>query len=164
MFYLIELPHFSLGWLTFQWFLLTKHLDIEAIVSYNSFDDLVHYYSEMSAMGDRHNEFHLFDSGDETEHANVDIASWGRIANVSIPFLVVQALDDPLVGWRTIGTQDVQGLADSGSGNTMLLLTKAGGHVGWPLGSNPKLNGWKWMNDVAKDFALAVLAAKHEYR
>jgi predicted alpha/beta-fold hydrolase len=46
-----------------------------------------------------------------------------------MPFAVLQALDDPLVGWRTVGTNDPQGLADSGSGNVMLLLTKAGGHV-----------------------------------
>lgn len=118
----------------------------------------------MSAMGDRPNEFNLFGDNDNyIARDDTSSTSWGRIANVSVPFLVVQALDDPLVGWRTIGTQNVQGLAQSGNGNTMLLLTKAGGHVGWPLGNNPKLNGWKWMNDVAKDFAWAVLAAKNEY-
>lgn len=104
-----------------------KHLDVEAIVTYNNFDDLVHYYSEMSAMGDRQSEFQLFKSEDATcEPTNTE---WGRIANVSIPFLVLQALDDPLVGWRTLGTGDVQALADSGSGNTALLLTKAGKRI-----------------------------------
>ena len=99
-----------------------KALDVEAIVSYNSFDSLVHYYTEMSAMGDRDPEFDLFGPTEKS-------SSWGRIANVSVPFAVLQALDDPLVGWRTVGTNDPQGLADSGSGNVMLVLTKAGGHV-----------------------------------
>lgn len=140
-----------------------SHLDVEAIVNYNSFDNLVHYYSEMSAMGDRKPEFRLFDANNEATCDNTNSeSSWGRIANVSVPFLVVQALDDPLVGWRTVGTENVQGLADSGSGNTMLLLTKAGGHVGWPQGTNPKKEGWKWMNDVGRDFVLAVVAAKQE--
>ena len=130
-------------------------LDVEAIVTYNSYDSLVHYYSEMSAMGDRNPEFRLF------EESNPPM-SWGRIANVSIPFAVLQALDDPLVGWRTIGTNDPQGLADSGSGNVILLLTKGGGHVGWPLGTNPAKNSWKWMNDAARDFALAVDIAIRE--
>ena len=100
-------------------------LDVEAIVTYNSFDDLVHYYSEMSAMGDRDPEFQLFGSSDDEPLEN----NWGRIANVSIPFAILQALDDPLVGWRTIGTNNLQGLADSGSGNVILVLTKSGGHV-----------------------------------
>lgn len=139
--------------------LLKKHLDVEAIVTYNKFDNLVHYYTEMSAMGDRKPEFHLFDNNNEATCDANGVDSWGRIANVSVPFLVLQALDDPLVGWRTIGTDNVQGLAESGSGNTLLLLTKAGGHVGWPLA---KENSWKWMNDVGRDFTLAVVAAKRE--
>ena len=92
----------------------------------------------MSALGDRHPEFQLFDYKNEgTCHTNKE--GWGRIANVSIPFVVLQALDDPLVGWRTIGTENAQGLADSGSGNVMLLLTKAGGHVGKKNPSSVKL-------------------------
>ena len=44
-----------------------------------------------------------------------DHSSWGRMADVSKPFAVLQALVDPLVGWRTIGTNNPQALADSGS-------------------------------------------------
>eukprot|EP00984_Skeletonema_dohrnii_P019263 scaffold9179_cov124-Skeletonema_dohrnii-CCMP3373.AAC.1 len=129
-------------------------LDVEAIVTYNSFNDLVHYYSEMSAMGDRIAEFGLLDKYSNSSECVAD--EWGRIANTSIPFAVLQALDDPLVGWRTIGTDKPQELVDSGNGNIMLLLTKAGGHVGWPLGLNPAANSWKWMSDSVRDFALAV--------
>ncbi|KAL7533893.1 hypothetical protein ACHAXR_005510 [Thalassiosira sp. AJA248-18] len=132
-------------------------LDVEAIVSYNSFDSLLHYYSEMSAMGDRDPEFELLgssviDSGNSS--------SWGRIADVSVPFAVLQSLDDPLVGWRTVGTNNPQSLADSGTGNVMLVLTSGGGHVGWPLGYNPKKHKWKWMNDAARDFVNAVDLAR----
>ena len=129
-------------------------LDVEAIVTYNEFDDLVHYYSEMSAMGDRIPEFGLLQSSSNSSECVDD--EWGRIGNISIPFAVLQALDDPLVGWRTIGTDRPQALVDSGNGNIMLLLTKAGGHVGWPLGMNPAKYSWKWMSDSVRDFALAV--------
>lgn len=131
-------------------------LDVEAIVTYNSFDSLLHYYSEMSAMGDRNPEFQLLGSTNPDPSGD----NWGRIANVSIPFAVLQALDDPLVGWRTVGTDNPQGMVDSGTGNLMLVLTKAGGHVGWPLGNNPKKLAWKWMNDAARDFFLAVDMAR----
>jgi hypothetical protein len=95
-------------------------------VTYNSFDNLRHYYSEMSAMGDREPEFQLFGP---TPNPDSLETQWGRIANVSIPFAVLQALDDPLVGWRTLATTDLKGLVDSGSGNVLLVLTKSGGHV-----------------------------------
>ena len=129
-------------------------LDVEAIVTYNEFDDLVHYYSEMSAMGDRIPEFGLLQSSSNSSECVDD--EWGRIGNTSIPFAVLQALDDPLVGWRTLGTDRPQALVDSGNGNIMLLLTKAGGHVGCPLGMNPAKYSWKWMSDSVRDFALAV--------
>mmetsp|Transcript_37547 Transcript_37547/g.80102 ORF Transcript_37547/g.80102 Transcript_37547/m.80102 type:complete len:208 (+) Transcript_37547:784-1407(+) len=132
-------------------------LDVEAIVTYNSFDNLLHYYSEMSAMGDREPEFQLLGPTDSEP-----LDKWGRISNVSIPFAVLQSLDDPLVGWRTIGTDDPKGLVDSGAGNLMLVLTKGGGHVGWPLGHNPSKLAWKWMNDAARDFVLAVDMARKE--
>ena len=165
---------------------------MEAIVTYNSFDSLYHYYSEMSAMGDREPEFQLFGpSAGSAASPSGGNDEWGRIGNVSVPFAVLQALDDPLVGWRTVGTNDPQGLADSGSGNVMLLLTKAGGHVvsffetvvtillhftfsdmtllivlhqkkGWPLGKNPAKHSWKWMNNAARDFVVAVDIARGE--
>ena len=43
-----------------------------------------------------------------------------------------------------------------GSGMLMMLLTKSGGHVGWPLGLLPWKNGWSWMNNAAKDFINSV--------
>ena len=80
-------------------------------------------------MGDRDPEFDLFGASTDSAPTRAGSNNWGRIANVSIPFAVLQALDDPLVGWRTVGTNDPQGLVESGSGNIMLVLTKAGGHV-----------------------------------
>ncbi|KAL3811428.1 hypothetical protein ACHAXA_006652 [Cyclostephanos tholiformis] len=143
-------------------------IDAQAIVTYNSFDNLLHYYSEMSAMGDREPEFELLGPSDSKSPRN----KWGRIGNISIPFAFLMALDDPIVGWRTLGTTDLQGLVNSGSGKIMLLLTKAGGHVlythanshrkGWPLGNNPAKYAWEWMNNAARDFIIAVDIATRE--
>ncbi len=64
-----------------------SEIDVHAIVTYNAFDDLLHYYSEMSAMGDTS----AFQSKqDEMNDASDDDV--GRIANVSIPFCVLHAL------------------------------------------------------------------------
>lgn len=116
-------------------------IDRYAVVRYNQFQDLTHYYSEMSAMG-------------ETNATNPT----NRISNVAVPFLVIHGLDDPLITWRTLG--DPEQVVKSGSGYIMMLLTKAGGHVGWPLGINPKKDAWKWMNDCANDFAISLDYAK----
>jgi predicted alpha/beta-fold hydrolase len=43
-----------------------------------------------------------------------------------------------------------------------LLLTKRGGHVGWPLGWAPYVDHYKWMNDVTMSFVAAVAKAKAE--
>lgn len=102
-------------------------IDRYAVVKYNEFEDLTHYYSEMSAMGEP-----------------------GRIENVSVPLLVIHALDDPLITWRTMGSPE--DVVSSGNGFVMMLLTKTGGHVGWPLGMNPAERGWEWMNDRVAGF------------
>lgn len=80
---------------------------------------------------------------------------------MSIPFCVVHALDDPLVTWRTVAA--TSGLmhptnltSKTGSGNLFLLLTKRGGHVGWPTGWLPNVDGWKWMSDISMSFVMAV--------
>ncbi|GAX21596.1 hypothetical protein FisN_29Hh030 [Fistulifera solaris] len=100
-------------------------IDRTAVVAYNGFRDLMHYYSEMSALGDI--PFEEFDSD--------AIAPHRRIHNISIPFLVLQALDDPLITWKTVASNDgwkhPANLTRTGSGNLFLLLTKRGGHVGW---------------------------------
>jgi predicted alpha/beta-fold hydrolase len=137
-----------------------SELDVEAIVTYNSFTSLIHYYSEMSAMGDRDPEFNLLGRTPTTVSSSSN--EWGRIGNVSIPFVVLQALDDPIVGWRTVGTSNPQSLVDSGLGNVILLLTKAGGHVGWPIGINPAVSSWQWMNNAARDFVIATDIARSE--
>ena len=143
-----------------------SEIDIYAIVAYNGYDDLEHYYGDMSAMGDTL----LFSSKNANQtttsissSGNVGEEDVGRIANVSIPFCVMHALDDPLTVWRTIGNNPNK-LVDTGSGHIMMLLTKSGGHVGWPLGTNPKRDGWKFMNDAALNFALSVDAAKKKFR
>lgn len=85
----------------------------------------------------------------------------GRIANVSIPLLMVQSLDDPVGTWRSF--HEPQKVAETGSGNTVILFTERGGHVGWPLGFNPRLHGWGWMNDVASSFVDSIRQARNDF-
>lgn len=115
------------------------------MVPYNNYNDLVHYYSEMSAMGD--------------VPRGADSIS-GRIQDISIPLCLLHALDDPLLPWTTVaqnnGYMHPTNTTSSGSGNLMLLLTKRGGHVGWPTGLNPAIESWRWMNEAALSFGAAV--------
>jgi hypothetical protein len=124
-------------------------------VAYNDFDDLDDYYVHMSAMGDiPHTSDGLL------EENNTD----GKIHTISIPHCVLQALDDPLITWKATASNEgfmhPENLVRTGSGNLMLLLTKAGGHVGWPTGVNPAFEKWRWMNDAVMGFAQAVGQAK----
>lgn len=126
---------------------------------YNNFDNVTHYYMEMSALGDIPLEAYHDDALPED----------ARIHTVAIPFCVVHALDDPLVTWRTVAAND--GLLHPSklttqvkSGNLLVLLTKAGGHVGWPLGWLPFVDQWKWMNNVAMTFVEAVDEVSRQHR
>lgn len=110
-------------------------LDEALMVPYNHYKDLNTYYASMGAMGD-------FSSFAEKEV--------GRIANVSIPLIMISALDDPIGYIDTF--IDPQRASQSGNGYTMLLLTETGGHVGWPVGWNPTKHAWKWMSQVATSF------------
>jgi len=118
--------------------------DRKFFVPYHDFDGLDDYYSRLGAMGD----FVSFD----------DKLSQGRIANISIPLLMVHSLDDPIGYWGTFHSPDK--VVHTGNGNTVILFTRTGGHVGWPLGWNPSLEAWKWMSDVASSWAEAVDIAR----
>lgn len=126
------------------------------MVTYNGFNDLDHYYREMSALGDIPHD----------SNGLLPVENRGKIHDVSIPLVVVQAFDDPLVTYRATcqntGFMYPENLVRSGTGYLMLLLTKAGGHVGWPLGTIPSIENWRWMSDVAAGFAQAVEAGKRE--
>ncbi|KAL7541916.1 hypothetical protein ACHAXR_011674 [Thalassiosira sp. AJA248-18] len=112
-------------------------LDRALFVPYHDFESLDDYYSQMGAMADwERNRYE------------------GRISNVSIPLLCIQALDDVVGYWKTF--HDPTKVSKSGDGNTVLLFTRTGGHVGWPLGWNPAVDGWRWMSDAASSFAESV--------
>jgi predicted alpha/beta-fold hydrolase len=129
-------------------------IDTYAVVPYNGFNSLEHYYREMSALGDI----------DHDSQGMIPMKNSGKIHNVIIPLLIVHAYDDPLVTWRATcqneGFMHPQNLANSGSGNLMLLVTKGGGHVGWPLGWMPMSEKWRWMSDVAMSFTSALSEAR----
>lgn len=114
-------------------------LDEALMVPYNGFKDIEDYYAAMGAMGD----FESFDAD-----------GIGRIANVSIPLIMISAKDD-VIGYIDTFVDPKQ-VSESGSGYTMVLLTRTGGHVGWPMGLNPRKNGWKWMSDAAISFVESV--------
>lgn len=88
-----------------------------------------------------------------------------KIDTLSIPLVVIHAFDDPLITWRATcaneGLMHPENLVKSGSGNLMLLMTKSGGHVGWPVGHLFYQNQWKWMSDVVGSFGNAVQLANN---
>lgn len=113
----------------------------------------------MSALGDMvHN----------SDGTMVDDYKDKKVDSIAVPLVVLQAFDDPLVSWRATcaneGLMNPNNLVKTGNGNLMVILTKAGGHVGWPLGLFFFQNKWKWMSDAAMSFATAVQEAKRLQR
>jgi len=127
-------------------------------IKYHNFDTIESYYSQMGAMGDFTSFDNNVDDGTTSStgpNPKDHSGGVGRIANVSIPLLVVNALDDPIAYPKCLGN-DPQRVSTSGSGFTLLLITEKGGHVGWPIGMNPATTGWIWMSTVASSFVDSV--------
>ena len=110
----------------------------------------------MSALGDIRQE----------DYYKNDTFVSGKIHNVSIPLCVMHALDDPISTWSTIASNEgfmrPQKLVQTGQGYLMMLLTKKGGHVGWPLGWLSHQRQWEFMSEAAAAFAGAVVQARQE--
>jgi hypothetical protein len=139
-----------------------QEVDRHVSVAYNScYNNLDHFYAEMSVLGDI--------AIDQLDRLTPQDVSNKKIANISIPLLVLQALDDPVTTWRNVaanhGLMHPDNLVRTGQGNLVVLLTRKGGHVGWPLGWWPSKNKWKFMNDdVAAGFVNAVLETRQHQR
>lgn len=141
-------------------------LDVDRLVAvaYHGYQSVEHFYGAMSALGD-------IPLADHAKNNTLAFAG-KKIANVSIPLCILHALDDPISSWRTVaaphGLLRPDMLVQSGQGNLMMLLTKAGGHVGWPLGwlspmgwFSPRRN-WEFMSEAVADYTEAVRKAKQE--
>mgnify|MGYP003873182169 CR=1 FL=1 len=134
----------------------SQEVDRWVAVAYHGFDTLEDYYAAMSALGDISQDDYF---------KNTSMV-FGKIHNISIPLCIMHALDDPISTWRTVssneGFMQPTNLIRTGQGNLMLLFTKKGGHVGWPLGWLSHRRQWEFMSEAAAHFADAVMKAKQE--
>jgi hypothetical protein len=110
---------------------------------YHGFDNLDHFYTEMSAI----------------------LPNNATHNHIAIPHLVLQAFDDPISTWRSDVVNHPtsplypRNLVNEHQDNLVLLLTKKGGHVGWPIGWWP--HSWIYMNEyVAASFIDAFHDSK----
>ncbi|KAI6661018.1 Abhydrolase domain-containing protein 1 isoform X2 [Oopsacas minuta] len=67
------------------------------------------------------------------EEYYMDASPAGRVDRIAIPFISLNTRDDPFVPWRSIPIQEFER-----NSNSMLLLTEAGGHVGFIEGTIPR--------------------------
>lgn len=67
------------------------------------------------------------------------------LKNISVPTLIIQAVDDPFM------TPDVIPLTEELSGSVLLEITQAGGHVGFVSGKNP-FNPVYWLEQRIPEF------------
>jgi len=105
-------------------------IDTKLVCKYNRYKTVFDYYEDMSAGG----------LGDEK--------GLKRLENTQIPLLAVHAIDDPISIFEVALQDEVPKTQ-----NVMLLATKHGGHIGWPTGLSPSKNRWKFMVDIATEFA-----------
>ena len=110
---------------------------------YNGYENLMHFYTEMSSILP-------YSNFSDTDRSKEPSTIRHRIP---IPHLVLQALDDPLSTWRSNVASDPQSklypeklFEAESQPNLVVLLTAEGGHVGWPVSWWPY--SWTFMNDL----------------
>ena len=70
-----------------------------------------------------------------------------RWKDISVPTLVVNAIDDPVLHISDAVVPEMASL----NTHVTFLATKKGGHIGWPTGLAIR-DGYRWMSDVALSF------------
>ena len=130
------------------------------------------FYADMAMLGDINwDEYRHYgpDVDTSTPSRKKPLLSDKKIGNLSVPLLVLQSLDDPISTWRCNAANDglfhpsrlVHEIKEKG-GNLVILLTKKGGHVGWPLGWWPSNHNWQFMSNVASGFVNSVIRARED--
>ncbi|CAM9414319.1 unnamed protein product [Choristocarpus tenellus] len=76
----------------------------------------------------------------------------GKILGLRTPLLAIHALDDPIMTPGGTPVDAVDSVED-----LFILLTRQGGHVGWPLGWFPTQQKWAWMTSSSLDFSEGVV-------
>ena len=111
--------------------------DSIVVTALNGFDDVLHYYSNLSP---------LIDPGD---------------TQLTKPLLMLHAMDDPITHVDRIPSSTLTRSKNSLSEHMFTLITTVGGHVGWPLGWYPWQKRWEFQNRVALEFLESVYTLRH---
>lgn len=130
--------------------LFVQESDYFTGVSLYGYKDLVQFYTDMSSI--------LAHKEEREEDFGIEKSPRRR---VPIPHAVLQAMDDPISTWRGNASNDPKSAlyhntltSAQHQENIVLLLTRIGGHVGWPIGIFP--SSWFFMNDI---FAAGFITA-----
>lgn len=75
---------------------------------------------------------------------------------VACPLLVIHSVDDPVIHSDTLNVFKNTPQIPLVLHNMAVLLTSAGGHIGWPVGTAPWKYGFAFMNEVTLSFFEAI--------
>ena len=79
------------------------------------------------------------------------------VCGLPIPLLAINAADDPIIH---VDTAPCRSGAAAAVENLICLVTRTGGHVGWPLGLAPWRHLFKFQNSLIFEFCEAVVGKK----
>ena len=98
-------------------------------------------------MGKNDPSSHIF--GLETTETAETRQAFARLSNLRAPLLLLHAADDPFM-------RDEPALARMAATdpNLLVLCTRHGGHVGWPLANHD--DKWLWQSTVVLSFSRAL--------
>lgn len=135
-------------------------IDFDSVVvtGLHRFDNVYHYYSDMCGASEQCLRKMLQQSQINEQDNTQDQES--KLCGFSRPLLYVHAADDPIIHVDTV--PDITILRQIN--NLVCLITKTGGHVGWPIGLSPWRHRWKFQNELIHEFCTAIALQKQDMR
>lgn len=136
------------------------------VTSIHGFRDVEHYYSDMCG-GKEERLMAKFvhassvggERGSEREGSQSQQSKGGQPrASLPVPLLAIHAADDPIIHCDTNPIQAAK-LID----NFICLITKTGGHVGWPVGWFPTRHRWQFQNTLILEFCEGVTQSEKHF-
>jgi len=99
--------------------------------------------------------FNGYKGGVKEYYGDMGLASHDKWKNVKAPVLAICAQDDPITHCDSFHAEEFA----AGNHNLLFLVTRYGGHVGWPWGMRPWERGFDFMSEGISVFVEAMVSS-----
>lgn len=128
--------------------------DCVVVTNLHQYDSVEKYYQDMSPTKEMIYSLSQYNTITSKNNNNDD----NRTYKLTKPCLILHAVDDPILhvdALPWIDTKKQSTYQYEPTKNMIYLVTSNGGHVGWPVGTQPWKHGFKYISSIVIEFCKA---------